>query len=214
MRILIIGASGRVGRLLSQVLMAQGHEVIGTVHAAHAEQNGMQTVSLDLATASVAEMVATIKALGPIDVVYFVSGSRGKQLLKVDLNGAVKVMQSLEIVGTKRYIQLSSAFADRQEKWSEGYLSDLTDYNIAKFFADKWLQENTYLDYTILQPGILVDAETVESVQFNPEHAGKNNIGTVAHVLAALAMHKQTIGQTIVMSSGAMTIEAAINNLR
>ncbi|WP_153048456.1 NAD(P)H-binding protein, partial [Streptococcus suis] len=94
------------------------------------------------------------------DAVYFLAGSRGKDLLQTDAFGAVKLMQATEASQVKRFVLLSSIFATEPEKWSDPNLVNITDYNIAKFFADQWLIHNTTLDYTIVQPGNLVEAET------------------------------------------------------
>jgi uncharacterized protein YbjT (DUF2867 family) len=72
------------------------------------------------------------KIMNGVDVIYFVSGSRGKNLLQIDLHGAIKTIQAAEKAGAKRYIILSSVFALQPERWNESFLSDLADYNIAK----------------------------------------------------------------------------------
>ena len=93
MNILIIGANGRVGSQLAQILAEQGH----IVHAAArrtspdwAHEN-IRHQALDL-TAPLADISQIVAAIRP-DAVYFTAGSRGKNLLQVDAFGAVKAMQ-------------------------------------------------------------------------------------------------------------------------
>ena len=59
------------------------------------------------------------------------------------------------VAGIKRYILLSSVFARELIHWEESFLKELTDYNIAKHYADLYLTSQTKLNYTILQPGAL-----------------------------------------------------------
>ncbi|WP_364147598.1 NAD(P)H-binding protein [Paenibacillus sp. LPE1-1-1.1] len=62
---------------------------------------------------------------------------------------------------------LNSAFSLDQDKWKESFLKDITDYNIAKHFADQWLINNTNLDYTILQPGVLKETPGSGKLEVN-----------------------------------------------
>lgn len=48
-------------------------------------------------------------------------------LLKIDLNGTVKVMHTAELKKIKRFIMLSSAFSLDQDKWNKSFLKDI-DY--------------------------------------------------------------------------------------
>ncbi|WP_163362601.1 NAD(P)H-binding protein, partial [Klebsiella aerogenes] len=75
----------------------------------------------------------------------FTTGSRGKDLLQVDLHGAVKTMQAAEKKGIKRYIMLSAINSLSPDKWTE-----LIDYFTAKYFADLYLRDRTQLDFTLV----------------------------------------------------------------
>jgi nucleoside-diphosphate-sugar epimerase len=205
MKILIVGATGRVGKILqNQLAKASNYEVVGT--SSH-EVDGY--LHLDL-HASVKDIVAKIEGF---DVIYFVAGSRGKDLLQTDLNGAVKLMQAAELTDVKRYIQLSSAFALDQTMWNQGYLKDLTDYNIAKYFSDNWLINNTKLNYTILQPGALLEKTGTGKITTAQDQIASNPIEDVANVLAELLHHDNTVNQVIMMSSGDTPISEALQKI-
>ena len=90
MKILIAGATGRVGTLLTHDLLQDGHEIIaGARHPERVENNDLVIpVKFDL-HASVAEMTEAIKGA---DAIYFTAGSGAKDLLQVDAFGAVKLM--------------------------------------------------------------------------------------------------------------------------
>jgi len=206
MKMMVIGGTGRIGTLLVKALRQQGHEVVaGSRHAQKAEG----TVFFDLHE-SPAEMATRLKGL---DAIYFVAGSRGKDLLQTDLNGAVNVMKAAELSGVKRYIQLSSAFALQPERWSEGYLAGITDYNIAKYFADEWLIHQTNLDYTILQPGVLTEKPATGKVTFTVTAPGENPLADVATVLAHVIDQPATVGKVLMMGSGETPISTALAQL-
>ena len=57
-----------------------------------------------------------------------------------------------------RFVMLRALFSLEPTKWrTVKSLDGLTDYNIAKFFADNYLIHDTDLDYTILQPTVMTD---------------------------------------------------------
>lgn len=211
-KVFIAGGSGRVASELIKNLISDGKQVIaGSRHPENiVKLEGVTPVKLDL-HASVDEISGLMKG---VDIVYFVAGSRGKDLLQTDAMGAVKTMQAAEKNGIKRYILLSSFFALQPEKWSEyKILQDITDYNIAKFFADNYLIHNTHLDYTILQPTGLTEEAGKGKVVFNNIREATNPIPDVAKVLADIPKHANTIGKVIMMQTGEVPIEEALNKV-
>lgn len=207
MKIFIAGATGRVGEELTKKLSEQGH----TIYAGARQEEKLtknafvQPVHLDLHH-SVSEIAET---LADAEAVYFVAGSRGKDLLQTDLFGGVKLMQAVEQKKIKRYIHLSSLFALQPENWHPS----LTDYNIAKFFSDNWLIEQTQLDYTILQPGSLIERPGSGKITTNITGGTENSIEDVASVLAELLDHDNTIKKIILMGSGETPIAEAIKQI-
>ena len=108
MRILVSGASGRVGHLLVDNLAAAGHEVIaGTRHLDDKfNSDKVELANIDLLVDE--EQLVTELTDLKLDAVYFVAGSRGKNVLQVDAFGAVKLENAAEKVGIKRFIMLSA----------------------------------------------------------------------------------------------------------
>lgn len=119
MNILIIGANGRVGTQLAQILAEQGHIVHAAARRASPDwaHENIRHQALDL-TAPLADISQIVAAIRP-DAVYFTAGSRGKNLLQVDAFGAVKAMQAAKANGVQRFILLSSVFALQPERWGE-----------------------------------------------------------------------------------------------
>ncbi len=208
MRVFVAGASGRVGTLLTQDLVKDGNEVVAA--SRHPEQFAGQdhvtAVTLDL-HASEEQLAEDLRGS---DAVYFVAGSRGKDLLQTDAFGAVKLMMAAEKVGIKRFILLSSVFADEPSKWDDPNLRNITNYNIAKFFADQWLMTRTNLDYTILQPCNLMEEPATGKVSFGVTHSTTNSIADVAAVLAAVLDKPNTFHKIIMMSNGETPIDEAV----
>src|SRR5690625_4759339 len=174
MNILVIGASGRVGRKLVAGLLKDQHQVTGTTRKKERlfDDPNYKQISMDL-TAGLKEIEAEIP--DGTAAIYFVSGSRGEDILKVDLHGAVKTMQAAENKGIKRYIMLSAIFSLEPEKWTV-----IKDYFTGKYFADQWLIHQTQLDYNILQPGTLKERDGSGKITLAEEERGEVAIENVA----------------------------------
>ena len=211
-KVFVAGGSGRVATDLIKDLVADGHQVItGARHPEKIVQlAGVTPVTLDLHgdVAKIASLMAGA------DAVYFVAGSRGKDLLQTDAMGAVKTMQAAERAGIKRYIMLSSMYALQPEKWADyPALAAITDYNIAKFFADNYLIHNTDLNYTIVQPATLTEEPATGRVTFGEGDDTTNPIPDVAQVLATVLANDNTIGKVIMMRSGDTPIDTAVKEV-
>lgn len=211
MKIFIAGAAGRVATELISLLLADGHEVVAGARSPEriAPAEHLTAVAMDLHD-SPADL-ATL--LSGVDAIYFTAGSRGKDLLRTDAMGAVQLMQAAEIVDIRRFILLSSVFADRPEMWHLPGLNQIMDYNVAKFFADHWLMRNTDLDWTILQPTALTEEPATGRVTFGITETGHNAIPNVAAVLAGLLTTPASVGKVITMSDGETPVREALASL-
>ncbi|GAA0800415.1 SDR family oxidoreductase [Psychrobacter piscatorii] len=210
MKILVVGASGRVGSNLVKQLLADEHQVIGTTRQEEKLFDNDNYTQLDLDITASKESIE--KQLDQdIDAVYFVAGSGGKDVLEVDLHGAVKTMQAAQDKGIKRYIMLSSVFSLETEKWDNNpNIADLKDYYISKHYADHWLVNNSSLDYTIVQPGALKERDGTGKITINDTSSGENAIEDVATTLAAVLTADNTIGKVFNLHNGDIDINEAI----
>ena len=212
MKILVIGASGRVGTDLVKQLLADDYQVIGTTRQKEKLFNDDNYSQLDLDI--IAEKDAIQKQIEQdIDVVYFVAGSGGKDVLEVDLHGAVKTMQAVEDKGIKRYIMLSTVFSLDTSKWDNPSIADLKEYYICKHYADQWLVKNSTLDYTIVQAGALKERAATGKIIINDDNAGENSIEDVATTLAAVLDADNTTKKVFSMHNGETVINEAIAQL-
>ena len=210
MKILVIGASGRVGTDLVKQLLADDHQVIGTTRQEEKlfENDNYSQLDLDIT----AEKDSIQKQIDQdIDAVYFVAGSGGKDVLEVDLHGAVKTIQATQDKGIKRYIMLSTVFSLDTSKWDK--IADLKEYYICKHYADQWLINNSTLDYTIVQAGALKEREATGKITVNNDSSGENSIEDVAATLATVLKADNTIKTVFSMQNGETAIDEAIAKL-
>lgn len=212
MKILVIGASGRVGTELTKQLLEDKHQVIGTTRQEDKlfDDDNYQQLELDL-TADKDSIQKHID--DDIDAVYFVAGSGGKAVLGVDLHGAVKTMQAVQDKGIKRYIMLSTVFSLDTSQWDNPGIKDLKDYYIGKHYADQWLVNDSTLDYTIVQAGALKEREPTGKININSTQAGENAIADVAATLTAVLKADNTVKKVFSMHNGETAIDEAVAGL-
>ena len=212
MKILVIGASGRVGSDLVKQLLADDHQVIGTTRQEEKlfDDDNYSQLDLDI-TAEKDAIQSQIDK--DIDAVYFVAGSGGKDVLEVDLHGAVKTMQAAQDKGIKRYIMLSTVFSLDTSKWNNPGIADLKEYYICKHYADQWLVNNSSLDYTVVQAGALKERASTGKITINDDEAGENSIEDVANTLAAVLNSDNTIKKVFSLHNGETAIDEAVAKL-
>jgi len=212
MRVLVVGASGRVGEELVKNLVADGRQVVaGTRHTDQDFGDGVTVKAIDLLSDE-ATLISELRPLS-LDAIYFVAGSRGKNLLQVDAFGAVKLERAANQLGIKRFIMLSSWNATSPANWQD---EQMMNYNIAKFFADHWLMDHTDLNYTILQPVGLVEEPATGKVDLNPKTVGtgKNTIADVAKVLSEMLKCDNTFHRVVSMRQGQTDIKLALATMK
>jgi nucleoside-diphosphate-sugar epimerase len=209
MKVLIIGASGRVGSDLAKQLLASNHQVIGTTRQEEKLFDADNYSQLDLDITAGKDSIQS-QLDQDIDTVYFVAGSGGKDVLEVDLHGAVKTMQAAQDKGIKRYIMLSAVFSLDTSKWDNPGIADLKEYYICKHYADQWLVNNSTLDYTIVQAGALKERSGTGKIAVNDGDSGENSIEDVATTLAAVLNANNTIKKVFSMHNGTTAIDEAI----
>lgn len=175
MKVLIIGAHGKVGQLLIGELQSNNIDFVAGLRSQEQikayQANNIPTQYLDL-TASLDDIRNSIVASGA-DVLVFTAGAGGAGYdltMEIDLDGAIKTMMVAEAVGIKRYIMVSAMFSENRSKWEA---SGIRPYYIAKHYADEHLR-GTNLDYTILHPGGLTDEESVGSIKLTGKDEGGN----------------------------------------
>ena len=150
--ILIAGATGKTGAILTRDLLDKGHRVIALVRDSSDTSDLPERV--DLRNADLTDLQPGV--CDGADVVIFAAGSGGstgpEMTDKVDRDGAMRLIDLARDAGVERFVMLSSIGADQADP-----SGDLAHYLKAKHDADEHLMASG-LTYAILRPVSLTDA--------------------------------------------------------
>ncbi|WP_125612067.1 SDR family oxidoreductase [Specibacter cremeus] len=214
-KIVIIGGHGRVGMLLSRLLVEEGWQVTSVIRTPDQYDDvaaaGAEPLVLDVEMADADSLVA---ALAGHEAVVWSAGAGGgnpARTYAVDRDAAIRSMDAAEQAGVRRYLMVSylGAGPDHGIDPSNSFFP----YAEAKADADENLR-NTSLDWTILAPGALTDGPPSGTITTAPDRAHRQtNRGNVARVAAAVLATPATIHRTIEFTDGAMPIAEAIGGL-
>ncbi|HEY2698768.1 MAG TPA: SDR family oxidoreductase [Pseudonocardiaceae bacterium] len=214
MRTVIAGGHGQIALRLERLLAARGDAAVGLIrnpeHAAELSAAGAEPVVADLEHVSVASLAAQ---LAGADAVVFAAGagpgSGDGRKQTVDLGASVLLADAAEAAGVRRFIQVSSMGADREDLGSDTF----SIYLRAKAAAEADLRGRD-LDWTILRPGALTDEPGTGRVRLAPK-TGRAPIprDDVAAVLLALLDAPTTLGMTLELISGDQLVGDAVAGL-
>ncbi|MDX1756507.1 MAG: SDR family oxidoreductase [Marinobacter sp.] len=204
MTTLIIGANGKIGRLLVEKCVANGMAVRAMVrHSGQAQQfeeMGAEAVmgnlegSMDEAFRG-CERVVFSAGSGP-------STSPHKTLL-VDLWGSIRAIEHAERQGIRQFVMVSSLKADDPLRGPE----KIRHYLVARNCADDRLMRSS-LDYTLLRPGRLLDEPAQGAFDNQVDWADDTNRTSVisredvADAIVELLRHPLPSSRVIDMVSG------------
>jgi uncharacterized protein YbjT (DUF2867 family) len=203
--VLVIGSTGATGRLLVDRLLQAGHDVRAMIR----DQAKADTLTEAGATAVVGDLEGDLDAVfdvgeQAIDAVVFCAGSGGSTgpdaTLRVDLHGAVRVIDRCVAEGIDRYVQLSSMAADDPLRGAES----IRHYLAAMHARDRILQASG-LAATIVRPGGLTDDAATGNVRLGvPRLDDRGSIprADVADVLATCVEQPATAGAVFEVISG------------
>ncbi len=210
MRVLVFGATGKIGRLLCPGLIEDGHEVSALVRDAAAAADllpdEVRLLQGDL------ERPFEAAAGAGYDAAIFTAGSgasTGKdKTLTVDLWGALQATRYCESHGTRRFILISALKANDPNRGAEA----LKPYLVAKHAADELLRA-TRLDYTILRPGRLTDkppSGRVHAARSLSDYNGDISRANVAACIRTCLGSPGTEGKVIDLLDGDTPIDIAL----
>lgn len=212
-KVLIIGATGKVGSRLARKLIGNGHEAVGTYRradqAAALRLEGVEPVECDIVSTDVPEMAALMSG---IDAVVFTAGAAGagRELTDaIDGEGVLKASAAARAAGIKRFV-LISAFPDA---WRNKRMPDSFEhYMFVKRQADVHLA-GTDLDWIILRPGTLLDSQPTGEVRLGLAIPyGEVSRDDVASTIVALIEEPRLRRVILELTSGSTPVQQAVSD--
>ena len=211
MKVLIAGANGKVGTILSGKLWGNaGFSPVGLIR-----ENLQQTKFTALGVPSVlGDLEAGISSFLPgLDAVVFTAGSGGHtgpdKTTDVDQNSAVRLIGDCEKAGVSRFVMVSAIGADPNSESGR-----LKHYLRAKGVADARLRSSK-LDYTIIAPGTLSDERGTGRVQIAEDLGFHGYLPRedLASCIIECLQNFNSIGKTFQIVSGAQKIKDAFDEV-
>lgn len=209
MDVLVIGSTRGTGHLLVRRLLDTGHHVRALVR-----DDAQRPALADLgAKVVLGDLEGDLDDVVPgVEAVAFCAGSGSSTgpdaTLRVDLHGAVRIIDACSDVGVRRYVQLSSMAADDPLRGSPA----IRHYLAAMHARDRILSASG-LDATIVRPGGLTDAPGTGRVRVGVPLLGERGSiprADVAEVLAACLEEPATIGATFELVGGDTPVADAV----
>lgn len=212
-RIVVVGAHGRTGLLIVELLVKAGDTVVATIrnpkHMADLVKRGAETVILDLEQSTGPEFARQFK---DADAVVFAAGSGAGESSEIDSKGVRKTLRAAEKAEVKRYVAISSIGASTGMRLAGKWATDeMKDYYKHKRLAGKAIMASA-LDWTIVEPGELTESKPTGKVTLSTEAIPEKTVprADVAAVVVAALKTPRTKGKALQLTSGKTTIADAI----
>ena len=211
MKILIAGANGKVGTILSGKLWGHsGFSPVGLIRDGR-QQTKFTALGVPSVVGDLEEGVSSF--LPGLDAVIFTAGSGGRtgpeKTTDVDQNAAIKLMGDCESAGVRRFLMVSAIGADPNSDSTR-----IQHYLRAKGVADSRLRSSK-LDYTIIAPGTLIDERGTGRVQVAEDLGFHGYLPRedLADSIIECLKNFNSIGKTIQVVSGGHKVKDAIVGL-
>jgi uncharacterized protein YbjT (DUF2867 family) len=167
MNLLVLGASGRTGRLVVEQALAAGHTVTALVRSP--EKLTMSNSNLRVVTGEATDPSAVSRALKGANAVISTLGGKGS----VIADSTQAIVAAAHEAGVSRVVLLSSWLVERDRMDAVTRL--LTGIAMGAMVKDKSAGEQMLrqsdLEWTIVYPGVLTDGPADGSVAVLPERA-------------------------------------------
>jgi uncharacterized protein YbjT (DUF2867 family) len=212
MKIVVLGATGRTGRLVIEQALTQGDEVVAYVRN---RQGVAANPGLKIAVGQLDDMLALKAAINGTDAVLVCLGTRGKRMKKnVDLmqKSVPSIIEAMKEAHVARLV-LESAYGVGDTARTAGLIARVVyKMVVGAIYQDKERSEallpGSGLKWTSVYPVILTDGPLADAVDVRPmtqvhKVAGMPKISRadVARVMLDAARDDRTIGQKLLVSS-------------
>lgn len=205
--VLVAGANGTTGRIVINLLVkSETYQPIAMVRKQdqkdYFEKNNVSTIVADLE----GDLSYAVKNAHKV---IFAAGSKGKNVLGVDQEGAKRLTDAAKDEGASKFVMLSAMGADDPSR-----NKDLQAYLEAKKNADDYLRASG-LDYTIVRPGHLTNEEGTGKIQLKKrfENPGKISRADVAKTLVDVLEDGVMQNQFFEIIAGDTSIEKAVRTV-
>ncbi len=208
MKVLIVGANGKVGTLLcGKMWAANGFSPVALIRDAR-QQTKFTALGVPSAVGDLEK--GLLEFLPGLDTVVFTAGSGARtgpdKTIDVDQNAAIRLMDDCKEAGVSRFVMVSAIGADPLSDSSR-----IQNYLRAKGVADDHLRSSG-LDYTILAPGTLLNETGTGKIQAAEELGCHGTLARedLAQSIIETLRNYNTVGKSIQMISGKDKIEDAL----
>jgi uncharacterized protein YbjT (DUF2867 family) len=202
--VLVAGANGTTGRIIIDLLKkSDSYTPIAMVRNQdqkdYFEKQNIATVVADLEN----DLSHTVKN---VKKVIFAAGSKGKNVIGVDQEGAKRLTDAAKEAGVEKFVMLSSMGTENPSE-----SGDLEGFMIAKKNADDYLSASG-LDYTIVRPGSLTDTQATGKIELKEklETQGSISRADVAETLVEVLEDDVKKNQVFEILAGGVPIEKAV----
>jgi uncharacterized protein YbjT (DUF2867 family) len=202
--ILVAGANGTTGRIIIHLLKeSESYKPIAMVRS----QEQKKYFEEKNVSAVIADLEADVNpAVKKIDKVIFAAGSKNKNVIGVDQEGAKRLIDAAKNAAVKKFVMLSSM--GTENPFIGGALED---YFKAKQNSDNYLK-NSGLIYSIVKPGALTNEKSTRKIQLKEklENQGSISRADVAHTLVEVLEDDVKKNQVFEIITGNTSIKKAV----
>ena len=209
MKILIIGAAGKTGRLVVERALTAGHQVVALVHseedeARHPLPSNAEVIHGDVQNPSRLEHAMQ----GCAAVIDTLGGKTPWKSTELEANAAKVVLEVMERVGAKRLIVISVLGAgDSKDQAPWAYEHLLLPTFLHGAVKDKKQMEAevraSHVEWVLVRPPVLNDHEPTGSVRIVPpgDIAHKITRADLAQFLVDQLTTNQYVGQAVTIAN-------------
>lgn len=210
MRVLVVGANGKIGKQLVERLGETEHQCVAMVRDA-GQGPAMEAMGAEV---TVADLEGELDGICEgMDAVVFTAGSGGHtgadKTLLVDLWGAVRVIREAEKEGVEQFVMISAVGAAEPLAGP----AKIRHYLVAKRVADEELVRSSGTR-TIIRPGRLTDEAGTGRIRAGLDIGyGEIPRADVAAAVVAALGNRATYGKTFCILGGDTPIAEALAGL-
>ncbi|WP_347374026.1 SDR family oxidoreductase [Aequorivita sp. Q41] len=202
--VLVAGANGTTGRIIIDILQKSNTYIPVAMVRKQEQKERFESEHVTTVLADIEEDLSQV--VTQIDKIIFAAGSKGKNVVGVDQEGAKRLTDAAKQAGIEKFVMLSSMGADNssQNKEIEAYLK-------AKQNADEHLRASG-LEYSIVRPGQLTNEDGKGRIELGSKlkKSGSISRADVAKTLVEVLDNDVMQNQTFELLEGETSIENAV----